>query len=59
MAILKFISDYFGKKGVGCSYPLITFWLKKGTGTSDFQLNWPPLKFIRRPLPYEVPLGKK
>jgi hypothetical protein len=33
--------------------------LKKGTRTLDFQLNEPPLKFIRRPLPYEVPLGKK
>ena len=33
--------------------------IKKGTRTIDFQSNEPPLKFLRRPLPYKVPLGKK
>jgi hypothetical protein len=33
--------------------------LKKGARALDFQSNEPPLMFIRRPLPYEVPLGKK
>ena len=32
--------------------------IKKGTRTLDFQSNEPPLKLLRRPLSYEVPLGK-
>ena len=31
---------------------------KEGTRSSDFQSNELPLKFIRRIVPYEVPLGK-
>jgi hypothetical protein len=46
-----------GGEGVLVAYQsLLT--LKICTRTLDFQLNEPPLKFIWRPFPYEVPLGK-
>ena len=48
---------------VGVEGVLVTFQslltLKKGTRSLDFQSNAPPLKFKRRPLPQEVPLGEK
>jgi hypothetical protein len=33
--------------------------IKKGTRTLNFQSNEPLLKFLRRPLPYEVPFSKE
>ena len=61
MAFLKFCLDVFGEL-VGVEGVLVAFQslltLKKGTRTLDFQSNESPMKFLRRPLPYEVPLGK-
>jgi hypothetical protein len=60
MAVSEFLSDVFGKKRAGGVVALRSFLtLKKGTRTLNFQSNEPPPKFMRRPFPYEVPLGKK
>jgi hypothetical protein len=62
MAISKFWLDVLGEM-VGVEGVLVAFQSlltpKRGTKTLDFQSNEPPLKFIQRPLPYEVPLEKK
>ena len=45
--------------GVGGLVALQSFsTIKRGTRTLDFKSNEPTLKFLRRPLPYEVPLEK-